>query len=224
MTFQLPDLPFASDALEPRMSRRTVELHHDTLHRDYIDRLNAATAGSEWQERELREIVIETYGSKEHAKLFYNAAQAWNHAFFWHSLSPEGGRPEGDLAHRLERDFGGVDDFLRAFRDAANRHVGSGWTWLYVDGGRLEVTSTPNADTPVAHGMQPLLGLDLWEHAYYLDHGADRDAYVDVFLGHLANWQFAARNLEDAAVVHWKEDRYREIQDAFAASGLGTAN
>ena len=223
MAFQLPELPFDLDDLEPHMSRRTLALHHGKHHKSYIDKLNAATDGTDWQERELRDVVQESHGNPELTAIFNNAAQAWNHAFFWHCLTPRGGgRPEGDLAGRIDRDFDGFDGFRKRLRQVATGQFGAGWAWLVTDAGRLDIVATGNADTPIAHGLQPLLTIDVWEHAYYLDYQNDRAAYVDVVLDHLVNWEFVARNLEDGGEGHWKADRYREVQELFAASGLGS--
>lgn len=227
LAFQLPELPFALDDLEPHMSRRTLAVHHGKHHKAYIDKLNAATEGTDWEERELREVVQESYGKPELTAVFNNAAQAWNHAFFWHCLTPQGGGrpdPDGDLAQRMERDLGGFDGFRRRFKEAAVGQFGAGWAWLVADAGRVDVVATSNAETPIAHGLQPLLTIDVWEHAYYLDHLNDRSAYVDGFLDNLVNWDFAAGNLEDAGEGHWKADIYREIREAFAASGLGSSD
>ena len=222
MAFQLPELPYALDALEPHMSRRTLALHHGKHHKGYIDKLNGLVEGTSYADRELREIVQETCGQSDLGAVFNNAAQAWNHAFFWLSMTPRGGGgPEGELALRLERDFGDVDAFAGQFKEAALGQFGAGWAWLVIDAGRLRITTTSNADTPVAHGMQPLLTIDVWEHAYYLDHQNERGAYVDTWLANLVNWEFAAANFEDAGEGNWKANRYREVREAFAESGLG---
>lgn len=221
MAFQLPELPFALDALEPHISRRTVAFHHDKHHRGYVDRLNELVEGTAWAERELREVVQETCGKPDFAPVFDNAAQVWNHSFFWHCMTPRGGgAPEGELGLRLEREFGDIEGFRRCFREAALGQFGAGWAWLVLDAGMLRITTTSNADTPVAHGLQPLLAIDVWEHAYYLDHQNDRAAYVDAWLDDLVNWEFASANFEDAGEGNWKANRYREVREAFAESGL----
>jgi len=222
MAFQLPELPYALDDLEPHMSRRTLTLHHGKHHQGYIDKLNALVEGTAYADRELREVVQETCGQPDLSAVFNNAAQAWNHAFFWLSMAPRGGgAPEGELALRLERDFGDLATFKQRFKEAALGQFGAGWAWLVIDGGRLCITTTSNADTPIAHGLQPLLAIDVWEHAYYLDHQNDRGAFVDASLEHLVNWEFAAANFEDAGEGNWKANRYREVREAFADSGLG---
>ena len=221
MAFQLPELPYALDDLEPHLSRRTLALHHGKHHRGYIDKLNGLVEGTGYADRELREVVQETCGHADLAAIFNNAAQAWNHAFFWLGMTPRGGgAPIGELALALERDFGDVEGFKRAFREAALGHFGAGWAWLVIDAGHLVITTTSNADTPVARGLQPLLTLDVWEHAYYLDHQNDRGAFIDAWLQHLVNWEFAAANFEDAGEGNWKANRYREVREAFAESGL----
>jgi Fe-Mn family superoxide dismutase len=222
MAFQLPELPYALDDLEPHISRRTLALHHGKHHRGYVDKLNGLVEGTDWAERELREVVQETCGKPELASVFNNAAQVWNHSFFWLSMNPQGGgAPEGEMALRIEREFGDVESFRRNFREAALGQFGAGWAWLVLDAGMLRITTTSNADTPVAHGLQPLLAIDVWEHAYYLDHQNDRAAYVDAWLDNLVNWEFASVNFEDAGEGNWKANRYREVREAFAESGLG---
>lgn len=222
MAFQLPELPYALDALEPHMSRRTLALHHGKHHQGYIDKLNALVEGTDYVDRELREVVQETCGHADLTAIFNNAAQSWNHAFFWLSMAPRGGgAPVGELALALERDFGDVESFAAEFKQAALAQFGAGWAWLVIDSGHLRITTTSNADTPVAHGLQPLLAIDVWEHAYYLDHQNERGAFVQTWLEHLVNWEFAAANFEDAGEGNWKANRYREVREAFAESGLG---
>lgn len=222
MAFHLPELLFAQDDLEPHMSRRTLALHHGKHHQGYVDKLNGLVDGTDWADRELREVIQETAGKPELAAVFNNAAQAWNHSFFWLCLTPRGGGvPEGELGLRIAREFGDVETFRTQFRQAALGQFGSGWVWLVLDAGRLSITTTSNADTPVAHGLHPLLVVDVWEHAYYLDHQNDRGAYVDAFLDHLVNWDFASANFEDAGEGNWKANRYSEVREAFDESGLG---
>ena len=189
--FELPPLPYAEDALEPVISAETLKLHHGKHHKKYIDTTNELLAKSEVRGSSLEDVVRSAEG-----KLFNNAAQAWNHNFYWHSLSPKGGAPSGALRQRLERDFGTYESFLEKFAAAANGQFGSGWAWLIEKNGKLEVVATSNADTPMAHGVRCLLTLDVWEHAYYVDYRNQRERYVKAVLEQRLNWQFAERNLK----------------------------
>ncbi len=196
MAFDLPDLPYDLDALDPWMSKRTLELHHGRHHAGYVKKLNGLVEGTPWEDKDLAEIVRGAYGDDSNKGLFNNAAQDWNHSFFWNSMAPDGGGdPSGDLAARLAKDFGSVDDFRGAFKQAATGLFGSGWTWLVDDGGTLKITTTSNAVTPIVDRHRPLLTLDVWEHAYYVDYQNDRAGFIDAFLEHLVNWSFAADNL-----------------------------
>jgi Fe-Mn family superoxide dismutase len=197
LSFQLPDLAYKIDALEPWMSRRTLELHHGRHHAGYINKLNGMIEGTDWEKKDLADIVRGTFGDDKAKGVFNNAAQAWNHDFFWKSMSPEGGGdPDGELAKRLEKDFGSVDGFRKTFKETATGVFGSGWTWLVDDGGKLSIAGTSNAVTPIVEGKRPLLTIDVWEHAYYVDYQNDRGGFVDAFLEHLVNWSFAADNLQ----------------------------
>lgn len=191
--YELSPLPFALDAL-PGISRATLELHHGRHHRAYVARLNALVAGSPLNGQPLEVLVRKADGA-----LFNNAAQAWNHAFYWNCLTPQRGlSPSGELAQVIQRDFGSLDHFLEAFRASAVAKFGSGWTWLAAGtDGRLAVENTDDADTPLRSGRVPLLTCDVWEHAYYLDYQNERPRYVDAFL-QLVNWPFVARNLATA--------------------------
>ena len=195
MPITLPPLPYAYDALEPHIGAATLETHYDKHHRGYVDKTNNAIAGTERATQSLEQIVRESEGS-----LFNNAAQSWNHTFYWHSMTPGGTTPGDELKSALARDFGSVDAFKRELADAANNQFGSGWAWLALErGGKLRVLSTSDADTPLAHdGMVPLLTCDVWEHAYYLDYRNQRAKYVTAFLEHLVNWEFAEQNLRAA--------------------------
>lgn len=196
MTISLPPLPYDLDALAPHMSRRTLEFHHGKHHKAYVDNTVAAIKGTALEHAEL-EAVIRSAKADGNQKLFNNAAQVWNHTFFWHSLRPAGGgRPGGELARRIEQDLGGFDAFKTSFAAEATGHFASGWAWLVVKDGRLRVTSYHDADTPVAHdGVVPLLTADVWEHAYYLDYQNARAGFIAAFLDHLANWDEAERRL-----------------------------
>jgi Fe-Mn family superoxide dismutase len=187
---ELPPLPYAYDALAPVISKETLELHHDKHHRKYIDTTNQLLAGEELRAASLEEIVRHSSG-----KLFNSAAQSWNHDFYWHSLSPRGGKPSATLLKKLQSDCGGWDRFARAFADAANGQFGSGWAWLVARDGRLEIVATPNADTPMARGVRCLLTIDVWEHAYYVDYRNQRERYVEAVINERLDWEFAEANL-----------------------------
>lgn len=201
MHFELPSLPYPYEALEPYISRRTMELHHDKHHQKYITTLNGLIEGTPYAQSALDEIMRQTVGKRgQHEQaIFNNAGQAWNHAFFWHSMSPEGGgTPQGMLGDRLTGAFGSYDRFRQKFFDVANAHFGSGWVWLLLDGNKLVITSTGDAHNPLEKGKLPLLACDLWEHAYYLDYQNRREDFVEAFLDHLADWQHVAQRLERA--------------------------
>jgi Fe-Mn family superoxide dismutase len=197
MAIEFPELPYATDALEPHVSARTLEFHHGKHHKAYVDKLNAAIEGTDRDGESLETIIMAAHESSDTA-VFNNAAQAWNHTFLWHSMSPEGGgEPKGDLADAIRESFGDVSGFRGQFKSAALGQFGSGWTWLVRTANGLDIVSTGNADSPMVHGLTPLLTLDVWEHAYYLDYQNRRDAYVDTFLDALINWDFAAQNFAD---------------------------
>ena len=197
MSIEFPDLPYAADALEPHISANTLRFHHGKHHKAYVDKLNVAIAGSSYEEQSLVAIIRSAHDASD-AAVFNNAAQAWNHTFLWHSMSPNGGgEPQGQLAEAIRSSFGSVAGFREQFKTAALGQFGSGWTWLVRTSKGLEIVSTGNADSPIAHGTTPLLTLDVWEHAYYLDYQNKRDTYVDVFLDSLINWSFAAQNYEN---------------------------
>ena len=187
--FQLPPLPYAEDALAPVISAETLKLHHGKHHKKYIDTMNQLLEKEQIQASTLEDVVRQAKG-----KLFNNAAQAWNHDFYWHSLSPKAHKPSAALRHRVEKDFASYERFLDQFAAAANGQFGSGWAWLVNKGGKLEVMATANADTPMAHGVECLLTLDVWEHAYYIDYRNQRERYVSAILERL-NWEFAEKNL-----------------------------
>jgi Fe-Mn family superoxide dismutase len=187
--FSLPPLPYAEDALEPVISAETLRLHHDKHHKKYVDTANELLAKDPIQAASLEEVVRASRG-----KLFNNAAQAWNHDFYWQSLSPKRQRPSGALRARLEKDFGNYDRFAEAFAAAALGQFGSGWAWLVDKDGRLQVMATSNAETPMVQGIKCLLTVDVWEHAYYLDYRNERERYVSAVMDRL-NWEFAQSNL-----------------------------
>lgn len=196
MKLELPPLPFDIAALEPHMSRKTLEFHHGKHHKKYVETTQQLIAGTPLENADL-ETIVRTAHQNRDQKLFNNAAQAWNHTFFWNCLSPSGGgEPTGALANRLKLDLEEVAKFKDAFKKEATDHFASGWAWLVVKDGKLTVTSYHDADTPLVHdGVTPLLTCDVWEHAYYLDYQNERPKFVDAFLGKLANWSFVEKNL-----------------------------
>ncbi|BCR05610.1 superoxide dismutase [Desulfuromonas versatilis] len=191
-----PDLPYAKNALEPHISSRTFEFHHGKHHKAYVDNANKMLEGSELAGKSLEEII--QAAAKDPAKkgLFNNAAQAWNHAFFWKCMKPGGGGPaSGKIADKIKADFGSYEKFVEAFKNAGATLFGSGWAWLVLKGGKLEIVQGANAETPVAQGLKPLLVVDVWEHAYYLDYQNRRPDFLQAFLDHLINWDFVNANL-----------------------------
>lgn len=194
--YALPPLPYAESALEPVISARTVSIHHGKHHRAYLDNVAKMVAGTRFANLSLEEIIQATSGVAAHTVLFNNAAQAWNHGFYWKSLAPNGGgAPPAALATRAEASFGSVDAMLKKFAAAATGKFGSGWAWLVQDGARLEVVTTDDAGTPMTERLRPLLTIDVWEHAYYLDYQNRRAAHVEAVLEKLINWTFAVENL-----------------------------
>ncbi len=199
MAFELPPLPYPKSALEPHMSERTFEFHHGRHHQAYVTNLNNLIKGKPEEGLSLEELIRSSYRDEAKAGLFNNAAQVWNHSFFWNSMKPKGGgAPSGALAAAIDKAFGGLDKFKEEFKAAAVGQFGSGWAWLVAAGGALKVTRTPNAVNPLAQGESALLTCDVWEHAYYLDFQNRRPDFVQTFLDHLVNWDFAAANLTKA--------------------------
>ena len=200
MPLTLPPLPFPAEAFAPHMSPETLKLHHGKHHKAYVDTANSALAESPLAGKPLEDIIRGTAHDADKKVIFNNAAQAWNHTFFWHSMSPHGGGgPSGDLERRLKRDFGSLDGFKQAFTEKGTGQFGSGWAWLVVDGDRLAVTSTANAVNPLVEGGVPLVTCDVWEHAYYLDYQNRREAFVQSFLDHLVDWGAAEQRLAAAS-------------------------
>ncbi|WP_216901083.1 superoxide dismutase [Synechococcus sp. CCY 9618] len=199
MAHQLPELPYGLDALEPHISRQTLEFHHGKHHAAYVTNLNKAIEGGDLEDKTLEEVILAVAGDAGKAGVFNNAAQVWNHSFYWQCMKPGGGgAPTGALADRINADFGSFDAFKEQFKAAGGTQFGSGWAWLVLDGGSLKITKTPNADLPLAHGMKALLTMDVWEHAYYLDYQNRRPDYMTTYLDKLVNWDFVAANLAAA--------------------------
>jgi len=199
MTIQLPDLPYAKDALAPHISAKTLEFHHDKHHAAYVTNANKMIAGTPLADKPLVDIIRAAAEDPSKKGLFNNSAQVWNHTFLWQSMAPKGGgAPKGEIAERIQHDFGGYEKFAEQFSAAAVGQFGSGWAWLVLDGGKLKVEATANADMPLVHGKTALLTCDVWEHAYYLDFQNRRPDYVKTFLEHLVNWDFANANLKGA--------------------------
>ena len=194
--FVLPALPYGEAALEPVISARTIGFHYGKHHQGYVNNLNKLVAGTEMAEMSLEQIIRASAGAPDKAALFNNAAQVWNHTFYWAGMKPAGGgRPGGALAEKIEADFAGFDALRKELAAAAGGQFGSGWAWLVLEGGRLKVVKTGNAENPLTHGMKPLLTIDVWEHAYYLDYQNRRADYVNAVLDKLINWDFVAENL-----------------------------
>lgn len=193
---KLPPLPYAESALAPGISAETVALHHGKHHRGYIDKLNELLVDDPRRGQSLEELVRSTHANPKDEKLFNNAAQAWNHAFYWNSLNPDGGgKPSGDLARAIDRDFGSFPALRDQLAEAATSQFGSGWAWLVERAGKLSVMKTGNADNPLATDGRPLLTIDVWEHAYYVDYRNRRADHVAAVIDGLLDWRFAARNL-----------------------------
>jgi len=202
MAFTLPDLPFAKDALGRFMSAETLDYHHGKHHKAYVDKTNSLAEEAGLDGRSLSEVIraAKDQGSKG---LFNNSAQLWNHSFFWQCLAPpDGQKPSGKLAAMIEDKFGNLDAMLAKLKEEAVGHFASGWAWLVLDGDALKITSLHDADTPVAYeGMQPLLTLDVWEHAYYIDYRNERPKFAESVLGNIINWEFVGRNLDGQGVA-----------------------
>lgn len=197
MAFTQAPLPFAKDALESSgMKAETLEYHYGKHHAAYVTNLNKLIEGTEFESMSLEEVVQKSFGDTSKVGVFNNAAQVWNHTFFWNCLTPHGGgAPTGELAAKIDAAFGSFDKFKEEFTNAATTQFGSGWAWLVEDAGTLKVTKTPNGENPLVHGQKPLLTLDVWEHAYYLDFQNARPAFIKNFLDNLVNWDFVSHNL-----------------------------
>jgi Fe-Mn family superoxide dismutase len=196
MAFELPPLPYAEDALEPDYSARTISFHYGKHHKTYVDTLNKLVDGTDLADKSLEDVIAAVAGKADKQAVFNNAAQVWNHTFFWNCMKPGGGgAPAGPIAAKIEA-YGGYEKFAEDFKTAAATRFGSGWGWLVLDAGKLKIVSTPNAEQPV--GVTPLLVVDVWEHAYYLDYQNLRPVYVQTFLEKLVNWDFVNENLAKA--------------------------
>jgi Fe-Mn family superoxide dismutase len=219
MAFTLPNLPYDLDALSPHISAETLKFHHGKHHKTYVDKLNMAIDGTPYAELSLGEIIQKSW--KKDWGVFNNAGQHWNHSFFWHCMSPNGGgEPTGDLKRQIEKDFGSLDAFQKEFAEKAAAQFGSGWAWLVLDGEKLKVVTTANAELPMLQGQTALLTCDVWEHAYYLDYRNERPKFIDAFLKKVVNWKFAAERFELRGEGDQLSARdYQSAQHTFAKSG-----
>ncbi|MBP7764607.1 MAG: superoxide dismutase [Deltaproteobacteria bacterium] len=196
MAITLPELPYAKEALAPYISANTLDFHHGKHHKAYVDNVNKLIAGTDLEGKSLEQIIIAAAKDPAKAGIFNNAAQVWNHSFYWKCLKPGGGGPpKGAIADKINAAFGGYDKFVEELKNAGVTQFGSGWAWLVLDGGALKITKTANADTPLVHGQKALLTLDVWEHAYYLDYQNRRPDYLAAVIQNLINWDFANANL-----------------------------
>jgi superoxide dismutase, Fe-Mn family len=201
MAFSVPDLPYDYDALEPHIDEATMKVHHDKHHQAYVDKANAALEGTEWADKDVQEVLenLSSLPDDKQKPVRNNGGGHFNHSLFWQMMSPDGGgEPDGDLASAIEDAFGGFDDFKGQFKDAGVNQFGSGWSWLVHDGSGLAVVSTANQDSPVSDGQTPLLGCDVWEHAYYLKYQNKRPDYIDAWWN-VVNWDFVAQRFSDAS-------------------------
>jgi len=196
MAILLPPLPFEKNALEPYITSLTLEYHYGKHHNAYVVNTNTLIKDTELDTLSLEEIILLTANDLTKTSLFNNAAQVWNHTFYWNSLKYGGGHPTGEIAKKIDADFGSYDNFTKALKEAALGQFGSGWAWLVLMDGKLSILKTSNADTPIARGIKPLLCIDVWEHAYYLDYKNARADYADTVIKNLLNWDFANRNLK----------------------------
>ena len=194
--FILPNLPYTKDALAPHLTPETIDYHHGKHHNTYVTNLNNLLENHALRGKSLEEVILASIGKVEMAGIFNNAAQIWNHTFYWHSMKQNGGgKPEGRLLATIEEDFGSFDEFVTQFKQAGATQFGSGWAWLVSDNSKLKVMKTANADIPFADNIKPLMTCDVWEHAYYIDFRNRRPDYISIFLNHLVNWDFVEKNL-----------------------------
>jgi len=198
MAIVLPSLPFEKNALEPYISSQTLDYHHGKHHNTYVVNLNNLIQESDFENKSLEVIILHTAEDASKAAIFNNAAQVWNHTFYWNSLKANGGGiPSGLIKEKIDSNFGSYDNFTKLFKEAALGQFGSGWAWLVLVDDKLSILKTSNADTPIAHGIKPILCIDVWEHAYYLDYKNARADYTEAVIKHLLNWDFANKNLEE---------------------------
>ncbi|HTY62508.1 MAG TPA: superoxide dismutase [Acidobacteriota bacterium] len=192
----LPPLPYAQNALAPVISENTISFHYGKHHQAYVNNINKMIAGTEFEKAALEDIIKKTAGRADQVGIFNNAAQVFNHTFYWNSMKPGGGgEPQGKIANKIKESFGSYQKFVEVFSNAAATQFGSGWAWLVIDGGKLQVVKTANAETPITTSAKPLITIDVWEHAYYLDYQNRRADYIKAFVEKLINWDFAERNL-----------------------------
>ncbi len=195
---ELPNLPYARNALAPHISENTINFHYGKHHQAYATNLNNLIAGTDLEGKSLEEIIKISHADKTKAGIFNNAAQVWNHTFYWNSMKPNGGgKPSGEVLQKIESSFGSYENFVTEFKNAGATQFGSGWAWLTLEDGKLKITKTGNAETPLTSSAKPLLTMDVWEHAYYLDYQNARPTYIDTFLNHLVNWDFVEQNLKN---------------------------
>lgn len=193
--FVLSALPYDAKSLEPHISEKTLNFHHDKHHQAYVAKLNELVKGSEYESKTLEEIILATAKDENKQAIFNNAAQVWNHTFYWNSMKAGGGgKPQGKLSSQIDKDFGSYEKFIEQFKQTGVSQFGSGWTWLVLDKDKLKIIKTSNADLPMVHGQRALLAIDVWEHAYYLDYQNRRPDYITIFLDQLVNWRFAESN------------------------------
>lgn len=197
MTISLPELPYARNALAPHISEKTLNFHYGKHHNAYVVNLNKLIEGTDLAKKSLEEIIQISAKDASKGGIFNNAAQVWNHTFYWNSMSPNGGgKPSGVVLSQIEADFGSYENFVTEFKNAGATQFGSGWAWLVLENGKLKITKTPNAATPLTDNVKPLLTMDVWEHAYYLDYQNARPTYMAIFLDKLINWDFVEQNLK----------------------------
>jgi superoxide dismutase, Fe-Mn family len=197
MAFELPSLPYANDALAPYMSSETLDFHHGKHHQTYVTNLNNLVKDSDMQDATLEDIIVKSSKDSSMAGIFNNAGQHWNHILFWQCMKPNGGGAiPSELESRINSDFGSVDQFKETFIQAGTTQFGSGWAWLAIDNGKLVVTKSANASSPLVDGMKPILGCDVWEHSYYIDYRNKRPDYLKAFLDNLVNWEFVSSQLD----------------------------
>ena len=199
MTFKLPDLPYAYDALQPHMSKETLEYHHDKHHKTYVETANKLIEGTGLEGKSLEEVIRASHKDEKLKKLFNNAAQHWNHSEFWLSLTPKSGKIPSEIQEHIDSDLGGIEQFKKDFVAQGVGQFGSGWVWLVLDGGKFKIVATSNAEDPISLGKQPLLTCDVWEHAYYIDYRNGREKFLNAFVDNLLNWEHVAELYDSAS-------------------------